>query len=730
MMDPRDIVEFLRNDARRPLKAKELAAALQVPTGELAAFRELLERLEEEGVLYKVQRQRYAAPERINLMVGRLQTTRAGAGFMVPEAGGPDVFIPLEALNTAVDGDHVVVRVESRARGDRPAGRVIRVLQRARESVVGVFHAASPGRGGRRSAHGHVVPEDRKLPWDVYITPGRSGTAEDGDMVVARITDWGSSRRGPAGEIDEVLGRPGEAGVDVLAIIRAHGLPMDFPDEVEQSAEALRRRGLTEDDLRSREDLRSLLIFTIDPADARDHDDAISVEALPAGGWRVGIHIADVSHYVEEGSILDQDALLRGTSVYLVDRVVPMLPHALSSDLCSLLPDTDRLTLSLFVDLSATGEPGIERLVRGVIRSRYRLSYEDAQAVLDGTASVGSDVDHTLREMSRVAGLLRDTRRRRGSMDLDLPETRVVLAGTGEPTDIQRVVRLEAHRLIEDFMLLANEVMARRAAAARIPFLYRIHEPPDESRMQQLREFLATLGHRLTGRPGAPAPRDLQRLLLSAEGSPDQALVSTVVLRSMKQARYSEQNPGHFGLAAPTYTHFTSPIRRYPDLLVHRMAARIFIDGSPPWLSAERISEVARVASERERNAVAAERDSKELKKLEFMQRHLGEEFEGTISAVKAFGFFVLLDDFFVEGLVHVSSMDDDYYLFLEEQFALVGERGRRRFRTGDRVRIRVTAVEPEERRIVFHLAGTAADGRTEKASRRSSRTPARRRTP
>jgi ribonuclease R len=728
-MDPRDIVEFLRNDARRPLKAKELAAALRVPAGEFAAFRELLERLEAEGVLYKVQRQRYAAPERINLMVGRLQTTRAGAGFLVPEDGGADVFIPLDALSTAIDGDRVVVRVESRGRGDRPAGRVIRVLERARETVVGVFHPASPGRGARRSAHGHVVPEDRKLPWDVYITPGRSGAAEEGDIVVVRVTDWGSSHRGPAGEIDEVLGRSGDAGVDVLAIIRAHGLPTGFPAEVEQSAEALRSRGLTDDDLRNREDLRSLLVFTIDPADARDHDDAVSIEVLPAGGWRVGIHIADVSHYVEEGSVLDNEALLRGTSVYLVDRVVPMLPHALSSDLCSLVPDADRLTLSLFVDLDARGEPGDQRLVRGVIRSRYRLSYEDAQAVLDATASCATDVDNAIREMSRVAGLLREARRQRGSMDLDLPETRVVLAGTGEPTDIQRVVRLEAHRLIEDFMLLANEAIARRAVAAGIPFVYRIHEPPDESRMQQLREFLATLGHRLPGRPGSPSPRDLQRLLLAAEGSPDQALVSTVVLRSMKQARYSEQNPGHFGLATPTYTHFTSPIRRYPDLLVHRIAARVFIDGGPSGLSAERLGDVARVASERERTAVAAERDSKELKKLEFMQRHLGEEFEGTISAVKAFGFFVLLDDFFVEGLVHVSSMDDDYYLFLEEQFALVGERGRRRFRTGDRVRIRVTAVEPEERRIVFHLARTPAHSGTDKRSRgRTGASPGRRR--
>lgn len=700
-MDPRRIVEFLREEAGRPMKPRELARALGVEDGGYVAFRDQLERLEDEGVLYRVQRQRYAAPDRINLLVGRIQTTRSGSGFLIPEDGSPDVFIATSSLNTALDGDRVVVRLE-RQRADRPEGRVIRVLERSRTTVVGVFHGLRAGRG-KRSSHGYVVPRDSRLPWDVFVAPGGGGTAGEGDVVVVRITDWGSGHRSPTGEIEEVLGRLGAPGVDILAILRGHELATDFPTAVDAAAEAVQQRGVTDEDLRDREDLRQLVVFTIDPADAKDHDDALSIEEID-GGWRVGVHIADVSHYVEEGGVIDVEAERRGTSIYLVDRVVPMLPHALSTGICSLVPDQDRLTLSLFVDLSRDGRVRSSRLVRGVIRSRHRLSYEEAQAVLDDEGAVAPAVDAALRALRDAASVLRELRAGRGSLDFDLPEARVVLSTTGQPTDIQRVIRLDAHRLVEDFMLLANQVVARRAQDASLPFVYRVHEPPDATRMEQLREFVATFGHRLGGKRSKPSPKDLQRVLTAAEGRPESALVSTVVLRSMKQARYSEQNHGHYGLATRTYTHFTSPIRRYPDLIVHRVAAGVFIDGRTPWLGEERLMELARTASERERVAVAAERDSKDLKKVEFMEQHVGGEFDGTISGVTAFGFFVLLDDFFVDGLVHVSSLEDDYYLFVEEQYALIGERTRRRFRTGDRVRVRVAAVNIEERKVDFGL--------------------------
>ncbi|MGH7504911.1 MAG: ribonuclease R [Longimicrobiales bacterium] len=693
---PDRIIEYLRTEAGRPLKTKELARALDVTAADYAGFRELLQKLESEGALYRVKGQRYAAPERINLTVGRLQTTRSGAGFVIPEGGGEDLFIPPAGLGSALEGDRVVARVERRRRGTRREGTVIRVLERGRNTVVGVYH---PERN-----FGFVVPEDRKLPRDVFVGPNAAHGAGDGDVVVVRITHWGGDHRGPAGEIERVLGRFGDPGVDVLAVAYGHELPLDFPPAVEAEADGRAARGITAGDLAGRTDLRDTLVFTIDPADAKDHDDALSIRSVADDGFEVGIHIADVSFYVGEGSALDEEALARGTSVYLVDRVIPMLPHALSSDLCSLVPGDDRLALSLMLRVDGSGAVRRRQLVRSVIRSRHKLDYDTAQQVIDGGASIDEATDESIRQLAAIARELRRARRERGSLDFDLPEARVVLNAAGEPTDIQRVQRLESHRLIEDFMLLANETVAAWATRARIPFIYRIHEPPDPDRMEQLAEFAGTLGYRLPSR-SKPDPKALQRLLAGAQGRPEESLLSTVVLRSMKQARYSEQALGHFGLAARHYTHFTSPIRRYPDLFVHRILSRAIIDGQPlDEALAGELPEIARRSSNRERIAVAAERDSVDLKKVEFMQRHLGDTFDGTIGGVRSFGFFVLLDDYYVEGLVHVSSLDDDYYVFLEDQYVLVGERTRRRFRIGDRVRVQVAAVDPEERRIDFAL--------------------------
>jgi ribonuclease R len=709
------IVEYLRSAAGKPLKAKELARGLEVAAADYPEFKELLQRLEDEGAIYRVRRQRYAAPERINLVVGRLQTVRSGAGFVVPEQGEGDLFIPPPALGSALDGDRVVARVERRRRGQQAEGSVIRVLERARESVVGVYHPAQ--------RFGFVVPQDRKIPRDIFVPPGQEGSAGEGDVVLVRITSWGDEHLGPAGEVERVLGRVGDPGVDVLAIIHAKQLPLEFPPEVEEAAEAASRDGIGARNLEGRLDLRNELVFTIDPADAKDFDDALSLRALDDGRWEVGVHIADVSHYVTEGGVLDVEAFRRGTSVYLVDRVVPMLPEALSNGLCSLRPDEDRLALSVLVTLDEAGKAHGHRIARTVIRSRHRLAYEDAQGVLDGAHSVSPEADAAIRELSRLARRLRAARKSRGSLDFDLPEARVILNALGEPTDIKRIQRLEAHQLIEDFMLLANETVARRAARARIPFLYRIHEPPAGDRLERLQEFVATFGHRLSHR-AEPTPTDLQRLLEAVAGRPEETLVSTLVLRSMKQARYSHENAGHFGLAARDYTHFTSPIRRYPDLVVHRLVGRAFVDGEeiPAALEEEQLPAIARQSSVRERLAVDAERDSIDLKKVEFMERHLGDEFDGTIANVTAFGFFVLLDAFFVEGLVHVSNLEDDYYLFLEEQFALMGEHTRRRYQIGQRVRVQVAGVNREERKIDFALAQTPRTASDPAPGRRGSR--------
>jgi ribonuclease R len=723
-MSPDDIVTYLRDQARRPLKARELAEALGVERAEYAGFRRLLRRMERDGALYGVKGQRYAAPERINLVTGRLQLIRSGAGFVVPEAEGEDLFVPADALGSAVDGDKVVARVEGRRRGgeDRARGRIIRVLERARRTVVGSYH---PTRN-----FGFVRPEDPKLTRDVFVPPGQEAGAADGDVVVARITDWGDGRAGPVGAVERVLGRLGDAGVDVLAIIFAHELPLEFPPEVEAEAEQLHRQGITKSELSRRADLRDRLVFTIDPADARDHDDALSITRRPDGGREVGIHIADVSHYVTPGSALDGEAAVRGTSVYLVDRVVPMLPESLSADLCSLVPDRDRLALSLLLSLDDDGQVRSHRCVRSVIRCRHRLSYEEVQQVLDGGLAIVPELDAALREAASLARALRRRRQERGSLDFDLRESRVVLDEEGVPIDIEARSRLESHRLIEDFMLLANEQVARDAAAAGRPFIYRIHEPPDADRVVQLREFLGTFGLRLGGEP---SPAAFQQVLTQVHGRPEEDLVSTVILRSMKQARYSAENRGHFGLAAGHYTHFTSPIRRYPDLVVHRLYAAGFVvrgagavatargGGASATVGAPNgadLEATARHASQRERVAVEAERDSVDLKKVEFMQRHLGDEFAGTISGVTSFGFFVLLERYHVEGLVHVSSLEDDYYVFLEERYALVGQHTRRSFQIGEPVQVRVARVDLESRRIDFELLQPANGPR--RAGRRS----------
>ncbi|HEY0671063.1 MAG TPA: ribonuclease R [Longimicrobiales bacterium] len=696
-VSPEKIIDFLREEAGRPLKPIELATELEIPEAQIDDFNKLLEELEAQGLLYRNKQQRYAVPTKINLVVGTLQTIRSGAGFVVPDEGEGDLYISREGLKSAVHGDRVIARVEKRKKGGKTEGSVVRVLKRARTTVVGVYHPTNN--------YGFVVPEDLKLPSDVFVPPDAQGEATEGDVVVVRIEQWGDEHRGPIGKVEKVLGKMGEPGVDVLAVLYGHELPVEFPQEVVDAAEAMRTRGITETDLAGREDLRDELVFTIDPVDAKDHDDALSIRQIGDGEWEVGVHIADVSYYVTEGSIIDAEALRRGTSIYMVDRTIPMLPHPLSSDLCSLKENVDRLAMSVMVRMDGAGTINAHKMARTVIRSRHKLAYEDAQAVIDGKKSISAETDKAIHDLVTLSRVLREKRSERGSLDFDLPEARVVLNPEGEPTDIQKVERLESHRLIEDFMLLANEVVARKGARNKLPFLYRVHESPDQERLGKLQLFAGTFGYNVTaGRK--VTPKDLQRLLDRIKGKPEERLLSTVVLRSMRQARYSHENLGHFGLAAKFYTHFTSPIRRYPDLVVHRVSAHAFLneENVRQAMNTTNLPEIARVSSTRERVAVDAERDSIEMKKVEFMQRHVGDEFTASVSSVTAFGFFVLLDEYFVEGLVHISSLEDDYYQFIEDQYALIGERTRRRFRLGDKVKVQVARVDLEERKIDFVL--------------------------
>ena len=697
------VLQHLSESRKGPLKAKELAKALSVPTGDHRAFRDLLLEMVDRGRLYRVKGQRFAVPERINLVVGRVALTSKGDGFVKPDSGGQEVFVPGLSLESAMDGDQVVIRVEGRPRGRSPVGRVIKVLERAHETLVGTYR---PTR-----SFGIVRPQNRKIQREVVVVQGDEGAATDGDVVVVRITTFGSGKMNPTGTIETVLGNAGDPGVDILAVIHGHELPMEFPYDVEQYADddVARRRA---DRGEGRIDRTDLHAFTIDPADAKDHDDALSIRRLDEGSTEVGIHIADVSHFVQAGDPVDLEALKRATSVYLVDRVIPMLPHALSTDACSLLPDVDRFALSLFITVDDSGVVRDARLERTCVRSRHKLSYEEAQSVLDGTLSIDPTTDEALAELARLARALRDRREERGSLDFDLPETRVVLGESGRPLEIQRVERLASHRLVEDFMLLANEIVARKAEDARLPVLYRVHEPPPRDKMLELKSFLTRLG--LKTSRGELGPKELQTVLRKVQGRPEEGLVSRVVLRAMSRARYGPRNLGHFGLASNHYTHFTSPIRRYPDLWLHRVLALASIQDEPipeGW-GGEELERKAERCSVRERVAEAAERESVDLKKVEYMERHLGDEFTGTISGVTSFGLFVLLDEVFVEGLVHVNSMMDDYYAFQESSYRLVGERSRRSFRLGDRLAVRVSRIDKEERFIDFVMVDSRLDRR------------------
>jgi ribonuclease R len=689
------ILAAVRSSRHGPVRPKTLARDLNVPQGDYREFRDRLRELEQGGKLYRVKGGRYAAPEKISLFTGMLTTTRRGDGFVLG-TGGAEVFVPSRDLETAMDGDRVVVRIESRPRGRKPEGRVIKVLERAHETTVGVYHQARK--------MGFVVPSNPKLGPDIAVPWGDQAGAQDGDVVLVRVVAYGTRRHGPTGEVEEVLGRPGDPGVDVLTILYGHGLKPDFPPEVEEEAREVDQRWRQDPlgpEASGREDLRELLVLTIDPSDAKDHDDALSVRELDGGRVEVGIHIADVSHFVTRGSELDREALARGTSVYLVDRVIPMLPHTLSSDACSLRPDEDRLAVSLLATLDGAGRVLSHRFARSVIRSRHRLAYEEVQEVFDGTRSVSDDTDRALKMLRDAARALRVRKDARGALDLDLPEARVILDTKGEPVDILRVERLEAHRLVEDFMLLANEIVAQACERAELPALYRVHEPPSQEKMTALRELLATFG--LSVPKGSVAPGDLEAILRQVEGRPEEQLVSTVVLRSLQRARYAAENLGHFGLALEHYSHFTSPIRRYPDLVTHRAVVRALVEGkNVPGDWAEGLEDIAEQCSLREQAATQAERDSIDLKKIEYMERHLGDEFDGTISGVAAFGAFALLDEVFVDGLIHVNALTDDFYEFRESEYSLVGSRHGRRFRLGDRVRVQVARVNREERQVDF----------------------------
>lgn len=701
------IAEFIREKAYKPLGFTELAQAMGIPEKQHEQLRKTLEQMERAGEVVRTRTERYGAPERMNLVVGRLQGHPRGFGFVVSDQPGvEDLFIGREALNGAWHNDRVIARITPPAlSGGRREGEVIRILERANPRVVGTFEATK---------HlAYVVPDEKRLPEDIYVPKGMTNGARSGEKVVVQIVQWPDARRGAEGRIVERLGMKGEVGVDIVSVIRKYGLPEAFPANVLREAEQVPEEVTPEAVQESnRRDLRSWTIVTIDGEDAKDLDDAVSVVRLGKSRWQLGVHIADVAHYVAEGSALDREAYRRGTSVYLADRVVPMLPPRLSNGICSLNPGVDRLTLSCVMEIDGEGKVRSYEIFPSVIRTAARLTYTRVNQILGGEPGAEKGLEALVplcREMANLMAVLRERRMRRGALDFDLPEAKVHLNDRGWPTDVRRVDRGTAERIIEEFMLVANETVAEHCKAKGLPLLFRVHEAPAADRIAGLREFLGLFGYNLRlPRDGTVTPADLQKVTEWCQGRPEEGLIGSVLLRTMRQARYSEEPEGHFGLATEHYCHFTSPIRRYPDLVVHRVlrAHLLHPRALPGKLRArwERtMPEAARHCSERERVAMEAERETIELKKAEFMSDKIGQQFPGVISGVTQWGFYVQLENT-VEGLVHISTLTDDYYHFYSEHYALIGERTRRRFRLGDRVVVRVLKVDVDNRQIDFAL--------------------------
>ncbi|CQR70360.1 Ribonuclease R [Sporomusa ovata DSM 2662] len=698
------ILEFMRKEAYKPLTAEDLADGMGIRGKELEEFWQILDKLEATAAIIKTRYGKFGVPDRMNLVVGKFSATTKGFGFILPEDQElDDVFIPPDALGGAMHGDRVVARMHQRhVSGKAVEGEIIRVVTRSNNKVVGTFEASRN--------FGFVLPDDRRIGRDIFVPKDEFNGAKTGAKVVVEIIEWPHKQKSAEGRIVEVLGQQGDSGIEILSIIKNNNLPTEFPPEVERAAERVATT-ISPEDLLGRRDLRELNLVTIDGDDAKDLDDAVYVERQKNGHYLLSVHIADVSHYVRENTPLDNEARTRGTSVYLVDRVLPMLPPRLSNGICSLNAGEDRLALSAQMEINGRGQVINHEIFPSIIRVKTRLTYNIVrQIVADHDEELRdkyADLVGPLEEMERLCRILRDRRMRRGAIDFDFPEIKVKLDAEGRPIAIEKRIRSIAESIIEEFMLVANETVAEHMHWLGIPSMFRVHEEPDEEKMARLNVLLGNFGQHLP-KTQEIRPMALQRVLSKIAGRPEERIISTVMLRSLKQARYDAENLGHFGLAATYYTHFTSPIRRYPDLIVHRLIRETFSTGDISAKRRQKLStmlpEIAMHSSERERAAAEAERATVDLKKVEYMAQFVGEEFDGIISGVTAFGFFVEIANG-IEGLVHVSSLDDDYYRYVEEQYSLIGERTSNIYQLGNMVKIMVAKVNPAERTIDYVVA-------------------------
>ncbi|WP_077619439.1 ribonuclease R [Bacillus sinesaloumensis] len=700
------LLDFMKEEAYKPLTVQELEEAFGISGSEdFKDFVKALVIMEEKGLVVRTRSNRYGLPEKMNLIRGKLTGHAKGFAFVMPDDKSmDDVFIPPNELKNAMHGDTVLVRISTESTGQRKEGTVVRIIERGVQTIVGTYTESKN--------FGFVIPDDKKIANDIFIPKQASNGAIEGHKVVVKLVTYPEGRMSAEGEVVEILGHKNDPGIDILSVIHKHGLPQEFPREVLDQANNTPDT-IDPKDLVDRRDLRDEVIVTIDGADAKDLDDAVTVTKLENGNYKLGVHIADVTHYVTEGSPIDKEASERGTSIYLVDRVIPMIPHRLSNGICSLNPKVDRLTLSCEMEVDQNGAVVKHDIFQSVIKTTERMTYSDVNSIL-------ADKDEELRsryeslvpmfeDMEQLAAILREKRMKRGAIDFDFKEAKVLVDEEGAPYDVVLRERSVGERLIEEFMLLANETVAEHFHWMNVPFIYRIHEDPNEEKLRRFLEFITNFGYLVRGAGNSIHPRALQEVIEAVQGKPEEMVVSTVMLRSMKQAKYDPESIGHFGLSTDFYTHFTSPIRRYPDLIVHRLIRTYLIQGKldnatqDKWK--EKLPEIADHSSNMERRAVEAERETDSMKKAEYMMDKIGEEYDGIISSVTNFGMFVELPNT-IEGLVHVSYLTDDYYRYDERSYAMIGERTGNVFRIGDEITVRVINVNKDERSVDFEVVG------------------------
>ncbi|MBO5666228.1 MAG: ribonuclease R [Firmicutes bacterium] len=714
------ILELLGSKDYIPMSDEELVRFFQLEGKEIGTFIGQLDEMYEGGQVFKTKRDKYVLSGTLGIVTGTLQKHKKGFGFVIPadpeqaELGG-DIFVSEDNMHWAMNGDLVAVKLlKGQGAHKRREGAVARIIRHAHEELVGTFYA--------RKGFGFLVPDDPRLTEDVFVSRDNWNGAQTGDKVVVKITQWPNGELNAEGVITEILAKEGEPGGDIKALIRQYKKTREFPADVQSEPDSvetvLADRTTAEWQALGRRDLRDEVIVTIDGADSKDFDDAVAVRRLNNGNWLLSVHIADVTHYVREGKPLDREAYNRGTSIYILNQVIPMLPERLSNGICSLNPGEDRLTLSVDMEIDKRGQIVGHEIYEAVIRSKERLVYTDVSDMLeDPEAPQWEKYGHIkdlLLDMEELAGLLRKRREAHGSIDFDLDESYIKLDEEGRPVDIGIAERRVANKLIEDFMLAANETVAEHFYWMGVPFVYRVHDKPQADRITELKRFLGRFGLILKGSADSIHPKALNELLSQAEEMEEQHVINTVTLRAMQKAVYSPECLGHFGLGMKYYCHFTSPIRRYPDLMIHR----IIKESLHGELTAERmdqlavkVEEASTQSSVTERQAQEMEREADKMKMTEYMTGHIGEYYDGIISNVTNFGFFVQLENT-VEGLVRAADLQDDYYMFQPEQYRLIGERYHKIYGLGDRVTIQVTRASVASREIDFALVDP--DGESE----------------